>query len=217
MHGVAWLEPVLILLLAAGVAVPIFIRSKLGAALAYLFAGALLGPHALAVVATGEGQFAVAELGVVLLMFLVGLELSPARLWLLRRAVFGLGLIQFFATSVAFALIALALGYGWKIALVVGCALSLSSTAIGVQLMAERKVLTLPCGRNVLGILLLQDLAAIPALALIPLLGVAVAGGGFSLVGGLEGIKPTKKHKQQQSQRPDTRRRAPGGCAGHHI
>jgi glutathione-regulated potassium-efflux system protein KefB len=188
MHGVAWLEPVLILLLAAVVAVPIFNRLKLGAVLAYLFAGALLGPHALAVVATGEGQFAVAELGVVLLMFLVGLELSPARLWLMRRAVFGLGLIQFFATSVAFALIALALGYGWKIALVVGCALSLSSTAIGVQLMAERKVLTLPCGRNVLGILLLQDLAAIPALALIPLLGVAVAGGGFSLMGVLQAI-----------------------------
>lgn len=188
MHGVAWLEPVLILLLAAVVAVPIFNRLKLGAVLAYLFAGALLGPHALAVVASGEGQFAVAELGVVLLMFLVGLELSPARLWLMRRAVFGLGLIQFVATSLVFVLIALALGIGWKGALVIGSALALSSTAIGVQLMAERKVLTMPCGRDVLGILLLQDLAAIPALALIPLLGVATESGGFSAVGLLKAI-----------------------------
>lgn len=183
MHTAHWLEQALILLVAAVIAVPVFTRLKLGAVLAYLSAGALLGPHALAVVESGESQLAVAELGVVLLMFLVGLELSPARLWLMRRAVFGLGALQFTLTAVLFALIALAFGLSWQVAAVVGGALALSSTAIGVQLMAERKVLNSVHGRSALGILLFQDLAAIPALALIPLLGASAGGEGFSALG----------------------------------
>ena len=184
MHGMHWLEQALILLLAAVVAVPVFTRFRLGAVLAYLCAGALIGPHALGFVDSGEQQLAVAELGVVLLMFVVGMELSPARLWLMRRAVFGHGSLQFVATTLLFMLLALAFGQRWQVAVIIGGALALSSTAIGVQLMAERKTLNLQRGRMALAILLLQDLAAIPALTLIPLLALDGAGAsGFSLVG----------------------------------
>lgn len=183
MHDMHWLEQALILLLAAVVAVPVFTRFRLGAVLGYLCAGAVLGPHALGVVDGGAQQLAVAELGVVLLMFVVGLELSPARLWLMRRAVFGVGSLQFAVTTVLFALLALALGQRWQAALTIGGALALSSTAIGVQLMAERKTLNLQRGRMALAILLLQDLAAIPALTLVPLLALDGAGSsGFSPV-----------------------------------
>lgn len=184
MHGMHWLEQALILLLAAVVAVPIFTRFRLGAVLAYLCAGALIGPHALGFVDSGEQQLAVAELGVVLLMFVVGMELSPARLWLMRRMVFGLGALQFFATALLFALLALAFGQSWQVAVIIGGALALSSTAIGVQLMAERKTLNLQRGRMALAILLFQDLAAIPALTLIPLLAMDSDGASaWSLVG----------------------------------
>ncbi|HWT14400.1 MAG TPA: monovalent cation:proton antiporter-2 (CPA2) family protein, partial [Patescibacteria group bacterium] len=177
-------EQALILLLAAVVAVPIFTRFRLGAVLAYLCAGALIGPHALGFVDSGEQQLAVAELGVVLLMFVVGMELSPARLWLMRRMVFGLGALQFFATALLFALLALAFGQSWQVAVIIGGALALSSTAIGVQLMAERKTLNLQRGRMALAILLFQDLAAIPALTLIPLLAMDSDGASaWSLVG----------------------------------
>lgn len=182
MHGMHGLEQALILLVAAALMVPLFSRLKLSAVLAYLVVGAALGPHAFAVVEAGAEQLALAELGVVLLMFLVGLELSPARLWLMRRAVFGIGSLQYVITAALLFALAAGFGLGWKEALVVGAALALSSTAIGVQLLAERKALGHPHGRTALGILLLQDLAAIPALALVPLLGAAAAAdGAFSL------------------------------------
>lgn len=184
MHDFGWMQQALILLAAVVVAVPIFTRLKLGAVLAYLVAGAVLGPTALALVEHSEQQAQVAELGVVLLMFLVGLELSPARLWLMRRSVFGMGTAQFLLTTVVLSVIGLLIGLDWRIAVVAGGALSLSSTAIGVQLLAERKQIGDPHGRNSLGILLFQDLAAIPALAVIPLLGAAVGPeAGFSWLG----------------------------------
>lgn len=189
MHAADWLEHALILLAAAALAVPLFSRLKLSAVLAYLAVGAGLGPHALGVVDTGNEQLALAELGVVLLMFLVGLELSPARLWLMRRAVFGIGSLQYTITAALLFALATGFGLGWKAALVVGGALALSSTAIGVQLLAERKALGQPHGRTALGILLLQDLAAIPALALVPLLGVAAqSDDGFSTMAVLRGV-----------------------------
>lgn len=184
MHDTGWLDNALLMLAAVVVAVPVFVRLKLGAVLAYLIAGALLGPTVLGYVSHSEEQSQVAELGVVLLMFLVGLELSPARLWLMRRAVFGVGTAQFVVTTFVFAGLGLALGYDWRLALVAGGALALSSTAIGVQLLAERKQIGEPHGRGALGILLFQDLAAIPALAVIPLLGAAASSdAGFSWVG----------------------------------
>jgi glutathione-regulated potassium-efflux system protein KefB len=114
-----------------------------------------------------------AELGVVLLLFLVGLELEPRRLWELRRPVFGLGSAQVLLTASALGLGALALGMPWRAALVAGLGLSLSSTAFGLQLLAERGELARPHGQAALGILLLQDLAVVPMLALLP----ALAGG----------------------------------------
>jgi len=189
MHEAVWLDKALLLLAAVVVAVPVFIRLRLGAVLAYLIAGALLGPTALGLVEETEQQVQVAELGVVLLMFLVGLELSPARLWLMRRAVFGVGSAQFLVTTLVFAAIGIALGYDWRLALVGGGALSLSSTAIGIQLLAERKQIGDAHGRSALGILLFQDLAAIPALAVIPLLGAAAStDAGFSWLGFLKAI-----------------------------
>ena len=170
------LEFALVFLLATVVAVPLFNRLKLGAVLAYLLAGALLGPHGLGAMTGQHGEFEAAELGVVLLLFLIGVELSPARLWLMRRALLTIGSLQVFGSALALGAAVYLLGQTWRTALVAGFALALSSTAIGVQTMAERKTLAAPHGRNALAVLLFQDLVAIPAIALIPLLGaVAVA------------------------------------------
>jgi monovalent cation:proton antiporter-2 (CPA2) family protein len=111
------------------------------------------------------------ELGVVMLLFVIGLELSPSRLWVMRRSVFGAGGLQVALSALALGAIALALGLSWQTALIVGLGLALSSTAVGLQLLAERKELQTGYGRLGFAILLFQDLAAIPLLALIPLLG----------------------------------------------
>jgi glutathione-regulated potassium-efflux system protein KefB len=167
------LEFALVFLLATVVVVPLFNRLKLGAVLAYLLAGALLGPHALGAMNGQHGEFEAAELGVVLLLFLIGIELSPARLWLMRRALLTVGSLQVAGSALILGIAVFALGQTWRTALVAGFALALSSTAIGVQTMAERKALGAPHGRNALAVLLFQDLVAIPAIALIPLLGAA--------------------------------------------
>jgi monovalent cation:proton antiporter-2 (CPA2) family protein len=165
------LSQAVVLLGGAVVAVVIAKRLGLGAILGYLIAGALLGPWGLRVVEDVESVLHLAELGVVLLLFVIGLELQPARLWTMRRLVVGLGGAQVGATTVAIALVAMAFGLGWREALVAGLALSLSSTAFALQLLAERKQLTTAHGRSAFAILLFQDLVAIPALALLPLLG----------------------------------------------
>ncbi len=172
-HG--QLVQALVLLSAAAIAVPLFNRFRLGAVLAYLVAGAVLGPQALGWIAMEEGGFEFAELGVVLLLFLIGLEISYARLWLMRRAVFGVGSLQVVLSVAALIAGVVAFGTPWKFAAVVALALAMSSTAIGVQLLAERQELSHPHGRYALAILLFQDLVAIPAIALIPLLGDAAA------------------------------------------
>jgi len=111
------------------------------------------------------------EFGVILLLFVIGLELSPQRLWLMRKAVFGAGLAQVVLSALALGAAALVCGLMWKSALIIGLALALSSTAVGLQILAEHKQLNSPHGRLAFAILLFQDLAAIPILALIPLLG----------------------------------------------
>ena len=173
MHGN--LELFLIFLVAAVVAVPLFRRLGLGAVLGYLFAGVVMGPFGIKLVTDPSSTLAVSELGVVMLLFVIGLELSPARLWLMRRNVFGIGGLQVASSALLLGLAAAMLGMGWKTSLVVGLGLALSSTAIGLQLLAERKELTTGFGRLAFAILLFQDLAAIPLLALIPLLGAANA------------------------------------------
>ena len=172
-----FLETLLVLLLASVVAVPVFNRLRLGPVLAYLVAGVLVGPHVLGVVSTHDAEegFEFGELGVVLLLFLIGLELSVGRLWLMRRAVFATGTLQVVATALLLAAVAVAVGIDGRVALVAGVALAMSSTAIGVQMLAERKELAHNYGRSALAVLLLQDLVAIPAIAILPVLGAAEA------------------------------------------
>jgi monovalent cation:proton antiporter-2 (CPA2) family protein len=167
------LQLALVLLLAAVIAVPVFKRLGLGAVLAYLAAGVVLGPDGLGFVQDTERILNAAEIGVVMLLFLIGLELSPARLKLMRHAVFGAGAAQVALTALPLGALLLCLHMNWKSALVVGLALALSSTAVGLQLLAERKALNSDYGRLGFAILLFQDLIAIPLLAAIPLLGGA--------------------------------------------
>ena len=175
MHGQGNLELFLIFLLAAVVAVPLFRRFGLGAVLCFLVAGVAMGPFGLRLVKDPASVLGFSELGVVLLLFVIGLELSPARLWVMRRPVFGVGGLQVLITALALGAITALLGLGWKANLVIGLGLALSSTAVGLQLLAERKELNTGFGRLAFAILLFQDLAAIPLLALIPLLGEAKA------------------------------------------
>ena len=167
----------LLFLAVVVIAVPLFKRLGLGSVLGYLVAGALIGPHGLRLISGVEEAGHLAETGVVLLLFLIGLELQPERLWELRTRVFGVGGAQVALSGAVLAVAALALGLSWQAALVAGFGLSLSSTAFALQLLGERNQLATPMGQTAFGILLFQDLAVIPFLAVLPLLG----GGGSRL------------------------------------
>ena len=158
-------------LAAAVVAVSVSRRYGLGAVLGYLAAGALIGPHLLNLTPDMRQASELSELGVILLLFIIGLELSPQRLWVMRRAVFGAGVLQVVLSALLLGGAALLAGLPRNSALIVGLGLALSSTALGLQILAERKQVQSPHGRLAFAILLFQDLAAIPILALIPLLG----------------------------------------------
>jgi CPA2 family monovalent cation:H+ antiporter-2 len=164
------LENLLIVLVAAVVVVPVFQRFRWSPVLGYLVAGIIIGPHALALVHDVEHIHTLAEFGIVFLLFVIGLELSVERLRQLRSFVFGLGTAQFLITAAIIALIAGAFGLGPEAAMIVGAALALSSTAVVAQLLAERGELELPFGRAAFSVLLFQDLAAVPLLALLPML-----------------------------------------------
>jgi monovalent cation:proton antiporter-2 (CPA2) family protein len=159
-----------IYLAAATAAVVLSRKLGFGAVLGYLFAGVLVGPWCLRLITDVDNILHFAEIGVVFLLFIIGLELQPARLWVLRRSVFGLGSLQVFVTAAVLTWIAHRFGLDWAPALVVGFGLSLSSTAFVLQMLAERKELTSPHGRAAFGVLLFQDLAVIPLIALVPLL-----------------------------------------------
>ena len=157
--------------LAAGVAsVPIAKRLGLGSVLGYLIAGLLIGPFALGLVGQQADVMRFAEFGVVILLFLVGLEVRPALLWSLRGAIFGLGGAQVLGSGAALALGALAIGLNWRSAIAVGLILAMSSTAIVLQTLEEKGQRGSPVGRAAFGVLLLQDLAVIPLFAILPLL-----------------------------------------------
>lgn len=162
-----------IFLAAAVVAVTLFHRLGLGSVLGYLAAGALIGPSGLGLAHEVDGTMHFAEFGVVLLLFLIGLELQPSRLWKMRHAVFVLGGAQVLATALAVGLGAFTLGTSRNAAIAIGVAFAMSSTALATQLLSEKHELAAAHGRMAFGILLFQDVAAIPALALIPLLGTA--------------------------------------------
>ena len=172
----AFLEQVAIFLAAAVIVVPLARRAGLGSVLGYMLAGAIVGPWALDLVYDEQEILHFAEFGVVLLLFVIGLELQPRRLWAMRRAVFGLGGGQVALTAAILACLAAAFGLPLETAVVAGLALSLSSTAFGLQTLAERNELATRHGRLSFSILLFQDIAVIPMLALLPLLAPASAG-----------------------------------------
>ena len=159
-----------IFLTAAVATVPLFRKLKLGAVLGYLAAGVIIGPWVLKLVTDVDSILHFAELGVVFLLFIIGLELQPSRLWILRKSVFGLGSAQVVATGLLLGLAGVAIGLTWSSALVMGLGLAMSSTAFVLQALAERNQLTTRYGRSSFAILLFQDLSVIPLLALIPLL-----------------------------------------------
>lgn len=165
------LAEVAVFLAATVIAVPIFRMLRLSAVLAYLAAGIVLGPWGLRIVPDGEEVLHIAEFGVVLLLFVIGLELQLSRLRALRKAIFGLGLAQVVVTTAVFMSIAVAFGLPKNAAFVAGFALSLSSTPLVLQLLAERDQLQTHHGRSAFAILLFQDIAVMPVLALLPLLG----------------------------------------------
>lgn len=161
----------LIFLGAAVLIVPLFKKWGLGSILGYLAAGSLLGPWGISLVSDVKSILSFSEFGVVLLLFVIGLELQPSRLWAMRRAVFGLGSAQLIGTSLILALIGYLQGYPFTAAIVASLGLSLSSTAFTLQSLAERRALNTSYGRASFAILLFQDLAVIPLLGIVPLLG----------------------------------------------
>ncbi len=167
-----------ILLAAATIAVPLTRRAGLGSVLGYLIAGLVIGPSGLRLVTDVDQIANVSSLGVVMLMFLIGLELRPRRLWIMRRAVFGLGTAQVTVTAACLAGLVHVAGVAWPGAIVLGLGLALSSTAIVLPMLAERALMATPAGRDGFAVLLFQDLAFIPLVALVPLLtgGHAMAG-----------------------------------------
>ncbi|MDH3378136.1 MAG: cation:proton antiporter, partial [Gammaproteobacteria bacterium] len=158
---------------AAIVSVPVFKRLGFGAVLGYLAAGVIIGPWGFGLIDEVEDILHFSELGVVFLLFVIGLELQPSRLWVLRKQVFGLGMSQVLVTGFLLALVAYLLGLGTNAALVAGFGLALSSTAFVLQMLAEKQQLTTVHGRSAFAILLFQDLAVIPLLAMVPLLGIS--------------------------------------------
>lgn len=155
---------------SAALFVPIAVRLGLGSVLGYLIAGCIIGPWGLKLVSDPESILTFAEIGVVLMLFIIGLELDPKRLWTLRASVFGGGSIQMGGCGLVLSLFCYLLGLDWKVALLIGLTLALSSTAIAMQAMSERSLTTSPIGRSAFAVLLFQDIAAIPLVAMIPLL-----------------------------------------------
>lgn len=167
----AYLVDIIVLLLAAVVAVPLFQAARLGAVPGFLIAGVIVGPHGLKLIDNVSEIGHLAEIGVVLLLFVIGIELKPSRLWLMRHLVFGLGTLQVAVTGTVFAAIAFFFfDLSVRTAVLVGPALALSSTAFVIQILNEQRMLTSSFGRPSIAILLLQDLAVVPLLILIPLL-----------------------------------------------
>ncbi len=175
MEASSWLNAGLIYLAAAVIAVPLARILGLGSIIGYLVAGIAIGPWGLKFVTDPQEMLHFAEFGVVLMLFLVGLELEPDRLWALRKPIFGWGSAQLFGSAALMAAVGVAFGVDWRLALVAAFGLALSSTAIGLGVLNERSLLGTTSGQSVLSVALLQDVAAIPLLALLPLL--AVAGG----------------------------------------
>ena len=177
------LVQIAIFLLAAIIAVPLSRKLGLGAVLGYLGAGMIIGPWGLKLIDNVEAMLHISEFGVILLLFIIGLELQPSRLWVLRKQVFGLGSAQVVITGLVLGGIAFIMGFTWQAALVVGVGLAMSSTAFVLQTLAEKKQLTARHGRESFAILLFQDLAVIPLLAALPFLAFSLGAEGAAAQG----------------------------------
>jgi len=165
---------VVIFLASALIAVPLAVRLGFGAVLGYLVAGIAIGPWALKLVTDFDAILHFSELGIVLMMFVIGLEMRVDTLWAMRRTIFGYGTMQMTVCAAVLSGVFVMLGLPWRIALTGALALSLSSTAMVMSELQERRLMDMPTGRAGFGILLFQDMAAIPLIALLPLLGPAV-------------------------------------------
>lgn len=188
-----YLRETMIFLIAAGIVVPLLHRLRISPVLGYLLVGALIGPYGLGLYASEfpmlaaltitdlHGVLHIAELGVVFLLFVIGLELSFERLWAMRRLVFGLGTLQVALSALAIGAVTLLFGNSVIAAILLGASFALSSTAIVMQLLAERRLLGTPLGRSSFAILLMQDLAVVPILFLVGVLG-AKSGGHVGLL-----------------------------------
>lgn len=169
--NIEYLTDIIILLSAAVIAVPLFQSLGLGAIPGFLVAGVVLGPSGLAYIENYDEIAHLAELGVVLLLFVIGIKINPSRLWKMKRLVLGLGSLQILITgSVLTVIVHMFLDSSWKISLLIGSALALSSTAFVLQLLTERKVLFTAYGKTSVAVLLLQDLAVVPLLAYVSLI-----------------------------------------------
>src|SRR5688572_19158419 len=158
-------------------------RLGLASVAGYLIAGVVIGPFGLGLVGQAEDVRAFAELGVVFLLFVIGLELEPRKLWGMRNQLVGLGLAQVAGSAIVIATVALMLGVDWRLAAVAGAALTLSSTALALQPLTERGVLGSKGGQATFAVLLFQDIAAIPLLALLPLMSTTAGRSSFSWSG----------------------------------
>jgi len=167
----AFLLGAFIYLAAAVISAPIATRLGMGSVLGYLIAGMLIGPSALGLVGSeGQDVLHFAEFGVIVMLFLIGLELQPSKLWTLRKPILGLGGLQVAVTAAVLAIVAVVFGTGWKAAVTIGLILAMSSTAIVLQSLNERRQLRTSGGQAVFSVLLFQDIAVIPILALLPVL-----------------------------------------------
>jgi glutathione-regulated potassium-efflux system ancillary protein KefC len=171
---------IFVFLAAACVVVPLASRFKLGAVIGYLLAGIIIGPFALGFITDTEKVMHFAEFGVVMMLFVIGLELEPAVLWRLRKSIVGLGGLQMTLTIAAFTMIGIMLGYSWQMSVAVSMALALSSTALVLQMLKEKNLMNTSVGESSFSVLLFQDIAVIPILVLMPLLAVAGVEGGAS-------------------------------------
>src|SRR5690554_2634280 len=180
-HGID-LVPIVVLLGAAVLAVPLFKRLSLGSVLGYLAAGLLLGPSGIALISDPQSILTTAELGVVMFLFIIGLEMEPAKLWALRKQIFGLGVIQVGCCGVLLTGVGALLGFEPIVAFIFGMGFVMTSTAIVMQILGERGELSTPHGQRIVSILLLEDLAIVPLLALVAILASASGSDDIDLI-----------------------------------
>ena len=173
-EGAGELVRVVTLLAAAVIAVPLFKRLGLGSVLGYLAAGLIIGPFGLKFFDDPQAIIHVAELGVVMFLFVIGLEMKPSHLWNLRRQIFGLGSMQVILAAAMLTLVGIAFGFPWQVAFVSASGFVLTSTAIVMQVLGERHELATPQGQSMVSILLFEDLLIVPLLAIVAFLAPTV-------------------------------------------